>query len=112
MQKHAIKYSARLTTYDRIRTEAVDLLRAEAALHLLVDVDVACLSGQPKGKGKSKDKGKSKADDLKGKGTSKGKIKKGKETRVCHECHQPWTSATGLQCVQEARGREGSLGEC
>ena len=50
-----------------MRAEVVDLLRAEAALYLPMDVDGACMSG-PKGKGKTKGKGKS--DDPKGKGQS------------------------------------------
>ena len=36
-----------------------------------------------------KDKGKDKTDDPQGKGKAKGKDKKGKETRVCHECNKP-----------------------
>ena len=82
VQKHVMKGSARLNSYGRIRAEVVDL-RAEAALHMPMDVDGACLSG-PKGKGKMKDNGKGKTDDPQGKGKSKGKGKKGKETRVCH----------------------------
>ena len=34
-------------------------------------------------------KGKGKSDDPKGKGKAKGHGKKGKETRVCHECNKP-----------------------
>ena len=66
----------------------MDLLRAEAALHMPMDVDGVCLSG-PEVKGKMKDKGKGKRDDPKGKGKSKGKGKKGKKTRVCHVCNKP-----------------------
>ena len=88
VQKHVMKDSARLNSYERMRAEVVDLLRAEAALHMLMDVDGACLSG-PEGKGTMKDEGKGKTDDPKGKGRSKGKGKKGKEIRVCHECNKP-----------------------
>ena len=40
-------------------------------------------------KARGKDNGKGKTDDPKCKGTSKGKGKEGKETRVCHECNKP-----------------------
>ena len=76
-----MKDSARLNSYKQMRAEVVDLLRAEAALHM--DVDGACMS-DPKGKGKMKG-----TDDPKGKGKAKSKGKKGKETRVCHECNKP-----------------------
>ena len=88
VQKHVMKDSARLNSDERMRAEVVDLLRAEAALHMPMDVDGACLSGL-KGKGKMKDKGKGKTNDPKGKGKSKGKGKKVKEIRVCHECNKP-----------------------
>ena len=84
VQKHVMKDSARLNSYVQMRAEVVDLLRAEAALHVPMDVDGACWSG-PKGEEKMKDKGKGKTDDPEG----KGKGKKGKETRVCHECNKP-----------------------
>ena len=57
VQKHVMKDSARLNSYEHMRAEVVDLLRAETALHLPMDVDGACLSG-PKGTGGMKDKGK------------------------------------------------------
>ena len=88
VQKHVMKDSAILISYERMRTEVVDLLRAEAALHMPMDVDGACMSG-PTGKGKMTDNGKGKTDDPKGKGRSKGKGKTDKETRVCQECHKP-----------------------
>ena len=103
VQKHVMKDSARLNCYGRMRAEVVDLLRAEAALHMPMDVDGACLMSGSKGKGKMKDKGKGKTDDPQGKGESKGKGKKGKETRVCH-----WTSAKGLLCVQERIAEKGN----
>ena len=81
VQKHVMKDSARLNSYAQMRAEVVDLLRAEAALHMPMDVDGA-LTGS---KGKGKTKGEGKSDDQKG----KGKGKKGKETRVCHECNKP-----------------------
>ena len=49
-----MKDSARLNSYAQTRGEVVDLLRAEAALHMPMDVDGACMSGR-KGKGKSDD---------------------------------------------------------
>ena len=49
VQKHVMKDFARLNSYAQMRAEVVDLLRAEAALHVLMDVDGA-LAG-PKGKG-------------------------------------------------------------
>ena len=64
-----MKDSARLNSHGQMRAEVVDLLCAEAALHMPTDVNKACLSC-PKGKGKMKGKGKS--DD------PKGKSKKGK----------------------------------
>ena len=43
--KHVMKDSARLNSYAQMRAEVVDLLRAEAALHMPMDVDGACLGG-------------------------------------------------------------------
>ena len=88
VQIHVMKDSARLNSDAQMRAEVVDLARAEAALHMPMDVDGACMSG-PKEKGKTKGKGKT--DDLKGKGKAmgKGKGKRRKETRVCHECNKP-----------------------
>ena len=77
VQKHVMKYSARLNSHAQMRAEVVDLLRVEAALHMPMDVDGACMSG-PRRKGKTK--GTSKSDDQKGKDKAKGKGKKGKET--------------------------------
>ena len=54
VQKHVMKDSAKLNSYERVRAEVVDLLRPEAALHMPMDVDGACLSGS-KGKGKSRE---------------------------------------------------------
>ena len=85
VQKHVMKDSARLNTCAQMRAEVVDLLRAEAALLKPRDVDGA-LTGS---KGKVKTKGKGKPHDQKGKGKAKGNGKKGKETRVCHECNKP-----------------------
>ena len=89
VQQHVMKDSARLNTYTQMRAEVVDLLRAEAALHMPMDVDGALIGSKAKGKAK----GKGKPDDQKGKGKAKGKAKgkgkKGKETRVCHECNKP-----------------------
>ena len=34
VQKHVMKYEARLNSYEWMRSEVVDLLRAEAALHM------------------------------------------------------------------------------
>ena len=82
VQKHVMKDSAILYSYERIRAEVVDLLRAEAALHMPIDVDGASLSGP-------KDKGKGKTDEPKGKGKSEGKRMKCQEIRVCHECNKP-----------------------
>ena len=45
VQKHVMKDSARLNFCERMRAEVVNLLRAEAALHMPMDVDGACLSG-------------------------------------------------------------------
>ena len=75
-----MKDSARLNSHVHMRAEVVDLLRAEAALQMPMDVDGACRTS-PKGKGNTKGKGKS--DDPKAKG------KKGKGTRFCHECNKP-----------------------
>ena len=50
------KDSTRLNSCAQMRAEVVALLRAEAALHMPVDVDGACMSG-PKGKEKTKGKG-------------------------------------------------------
>ena len=83
-----------------MRAEVVDLLRAEAALHMPMDVDGACMSG-PKGKGKMK--GKVKPDEVKSKGKAKGKGKKGKETRVCNECNKP--GHPRRYCQREAQHR-------
>ena len=80
-----VKDSARLNSYAQMRAEVVDLLRAEAALHMPMDFEGA-LTGS---KGKGKTKGKGKPDDQKGKGKAKGKGKNGKETRVCHEWNKP-----------------------
>ena len=103
VQKHVMKDSARLNSHAQMGAEVVDLLCAEAALHMAMAVDGTCMS-DPKGKGKTK--GKSESGDQKGKGKAKGKGKKGKETRVCHECNKTWTSAQGLHSVQETYGRE------
>ena len=54
--KRVMKDSARLNSHERRRAEVVDLLRAEVALHVPMDVDGAFLRG-PKGKEKMKDKG-------------------------------------------------------
>ena len=81
VQKHVMKDSARLNSYAQMRAEVVELLRAEAALHMPMEVDGA-LTGP---KGKEKTKGIGKPDDQEG----KGKGKKGEETRVCHECNKP-----------------------
>ena len=86
VQKHVMKDSARLNSHVQMRAEVVDILRAEAALRMPMDVDGACMSGL---KGKEKTKGKGKTDDPKGKGNAKGKGKNGQETRVCHECNKP-----------------------
>ena len=86
VQKHVMKDSARLNSHAQMGAEVVDLLCAEAALHMAMAVDGTCMS-DPKGKGKTK--GKSESGDQKGKGKAKGKGKKGKETRVCHECNKP-----------------------
>ena len=74
VQKHVMKDSARLNSHAQLRAEVVDLLRAEAALHMPMDVAGACMSG-PKGKGKTK--GKSKSDDQKSKGKSQGQRQDG-----------------------------------
>ena len=91
-EEHVMKDSARLNTYAQTRAEVVDLLRAEAALRMPMDVDGAL----PRSKGKGKTKGKGKPDDQKGKGKSHGKGKKGKPESV--------TSATNLEiCVRTVR---------
>ena len=77
VQKLVMKDSAVLNSYERVRADVVDLLRAAPL----------ALSGT-KGKGKMKDKGNGKTDDSQGKGKSKGKARRGKETRVCHECNE------------------------
>ena len=82
VQKHVMKDSARLNSCARMGAEVVDHLRAEAALHMPMGVDGACMTG-PEGKGKTTGQGK--PDDQKGKG--KGKMVQ--ETRVCHECNKP-----------------------
>ena len=41
VQKHVMKDSARLNSDERMRAEVVDLLSAEAALHMPMDVDGA-----------------------------------------------------------------------
>ena len=103
VQKHVMKDSARPNSHGTMRAEMVVLLRAEAALHLPMDVDRACLSG-PKGKGKMKGKGKS--DDPKGKGKAKAKARKEKKLESV-------TSATSLDiwerialCTRNAWPRE------
>ena len=85
VQKHVVKDSARLNSYVQMRAEVVDLLRAEAALHVPMDVDGACWSG-PKGKGKMKDKGKGKTDDPEGKGKAKGKGECNKPRHLRKDC--------------------------
>ena len=42
VQKHVMKDSARLDSYGQMRAEVVDVLSAEAALHMPLDVDGAC----------------------------------------------------------------------
>ena len=73
VQTHVMKDSARLNSYAQVRAEVLDLLRAEAALRVPMDVDGACMSGL---KGKGKTKGEGKSDDPRGKGKAKGKGKK------------------------------------
>ena len=85
VQKHVMKDSARPEYLCTNESRSVDLLHAEAALQMPMDVDGALIGS----KGKGKAKGKSKRDDQKGKGKAKGKSKKGKETRVCHEWNKP-----------------------
>ena len=102
VQKHVKKDSARLNTYTQMRAEVVDLLLAEVALHMPMDVDGALTGSKAKGKAK----GKGKPDDQKGKGKAKGKGKKGKETRVCHECNKPRHLREDCTVVQETYGRE------
>ena len=99
VQKHVMKDSARLNSNQRMRAEVVDILRAEAALQMLMDVDGACLSG-PKGKEKMKDKGKGKTDDLEGKVKAKGKGKERERYPSLSRVQQAWTSTKGLQYVQ------------
>ena len=71
VQKHVMNDSAKLNSYERMRAEVVDLLRADAALHMPMDVDGACSSG-PFGKGKMNDRGEGKTDDPTGKVHGKG----------------------------------------
>ena len=54
VQKHVMKDSARLNTTAQKRAEAVDLLRAEAALHVPMDVDGALTGSKGNGKAKRK----------------------------------------------------------
>ena len=55
VQTHVMTDSAILNPYERMRAQVVGLLRAEAALHMPMGVDGACLSGLG-GKGRMKDK--------------------------------------------------------
>ena len=48
VQKHVMKDSVRLNSYVHTRAEVVDLLRAEAALHIPMDVDGAYYSKERK----------------------------------------------------------------
>ena len=69
-----MKDSARLNSYAQMRAEVVDLLRAEAALHMPMDVDGALTV-------------------RKGKGKTRGKGKKGKRNPSLSRVQQTWTSA-------------------
>ena len=80
VQKHVMKDSARPNSYAQKRAEVMDLLRAEAALHMPMDVDEACMS-----KGKGKTKGRGKSDDTKGQGKARAKLRRVKKPA--------WTSA-------------------
>ena len=75
VQKHVMMDSARRNSCAHMRAKAVNLLRAEAAHCMPMDVDGA-LTGF---KGKGKTKGKGKPGDQKGKGLSR--------------VQQTWTSA-------------------
>ena len=68
------------------KAELVDLLRADAALHMPMDVDGACMSGP---KGKERRKVKASQTFLTARARPRAKGKKGKESRVCHECNRP-----------------------
>ena len=92
VQKHVVKDSARLNSYVQMRAQVVDLLRAEAALQVPMDVDGACWSG-PKGKEKMKDKGKGKTDDPEGKGKARAR-QRAKARKV--KKPESATSATSL----------------
>ena len=48
VQKHDMKDSAGLNSCERMRAEVVDLLRVEAAPHMPMDVNGACLRGPKK----------------------------------------------------------------
>ena len=54
VQKHVMKDSARLNTYAQMRAEVVDLLRAEAVLHMPMVVKRS--TDWPHGKGKDERK--------------------------------------------------------
>ena len=51
VQKHVMKDSAKLNSYDQMRAEVEDLLRAEAALLMPMDVDGSYLMAA-KGRGR------------------------------------------------------------
>ena len=93
-----MKDSARLNSYAQTRGEVVDLLRAEAALHVPMDVDGVCMSRR-KGKGRS--------DDPKGNCKTKGKGTKAKETRVCHECNKPGHFRKGCTVYKKRMAEKG-----
>ena len=96
---HLIMNASRLTTYDTVRTELLEMARTNRVLQQMpVPMDISAAPYKGKGKGKKGDtkgkdpKGKGKSDDKGGKGkSSKGKTQKtenphkDKECRYCHK---------------------------
>ena len=96
---HLIMNASRLTTYDTVRTELLEMARTNRVLQQMpVPMDISTAPYKGKGKGKKGDtkgkdpKGKGKSEDKGGKGkSSKGKTQKtenphkDKECRYCHK---------------------------
>ena len=96
---HLIMNASRLTTYDTVRTELLEMARTNRVLQQMpVPMDISAAPYKGKGKGKKGDtkgkdpKGKGKSEDKGGKGkSSKGKTQKNenphkdKECRYCHK---------------------------
>ena len=76
---HLIMNASRLTTYDTVRTELLEMARTNRVLQQMpVPMDISAAPFKGKGKGK---KGDTKGKDPKGKGKSENKGGKGKNTK-------------------------------